>query len=125
VGVEKATTAAGLLPPSVTVQALDGKWRYQGGESYAINVATGCSYSELVFRLSEKLNGAVDVKYILPGEELDPDGLICVRDDDDVQVRTCLWVVLSYFCSAPRRRLARKARRRSTLAAAGRPTGNV
>lgn len=43
-------------------------------------------YSEFVFRLVEKTGCAVAVKYLLPGEELDPDSLITVSDDDDLQV---------------------------------------
>lgn len=39
-----------------------------------------------MFSLSEKVDGAVSVKYQLPGEELDPDLLISVNDDKDVKV---------------------------------------
>ena len=33
------------------------------------------------------MDGAVSAKYQLPGEELDPDGLISLADDSDVQAR--------------------------------------
>jgi hypothetical protein len=39
-----------------------------------------------MFGLAEKVDGAVSVKYQLPGEDLDPDALITVADDSDVQV---------------------------------------
>ncbi len=47
-----------------------------------------CTYSELMFLLSEKVQNTVSAKYQIPGEELDPDQLISVCDDGDVQVRT-------------------------------------
>lgn len=37
-----------------------------------------------MFSLSEKVNGAVSVKYQLPGEDPDPDTLITVADDNDI-----------------------------------------
>lgn len=43
-------------------------------------------YSDFIFRLVEKTGCAVGVKYLLPGEDLDPDSLITVSDDDDLQV---------------------------------------
>lgn len=45
-------------------------------------------YADLMFSLSEKVDGAVSVKYQLPGEELDPDCLISVNDDSDVKARS-------------------------------------
>lgn len=49
-------------------------------------VPASWTYAELVFSLAEKVDGAVSVKYQLPGEELDPDSLISVSDDSDLQV---------------------------------------
>ena len=37
-------------------------------------------------RLAERCNGAVALKYFEPFDELDPDNLITVSDDDDLQV---------------------------------------
>jgi hypothetical protein len=39
-----------------------------------------------VFSLTEKVDGAISLKYQLPGEDLDPDGLISVADDSDIAV---------------------------------------
>lgn len=39
-----------------------------------------------MFSLSEKVDGAVSVKYQMPGEELDPESLISVNDDGDIKV---------------------------------------
>ena len=44
-------------------------------------------YADLMFSLAEKVDGAVSVKYQLPGEELDPDSLISVNDDGDIKAR--------------------------------------
>lgn len=48
-------------------------------------------YADMMFALAEKVDGAVSVKYQLPGEELDPDSLISVNDDADIRVSGC-WV---------------------------------
>ena len=40
----------------------------------------------MCWRLGEK-HGAASIRYVLPGEKLDPDSLITVADDQDVQVR--------------------------------------
>lgn len=47
---------------------------------------TTAKYADVMFGLAEKVDGAVSVKYQLPGEDLDPDALITVADDSDVQV---------------------------------------
>lgn len=61
-------------------------------------------YADLMFALSEKVDGAVSVKYQLPGEELDPDCLISVSDDGDVKARTPVFI-----CAVPAaRRLPRE-----------------
>ena len=44
-------------------------------------------YADVVFSLAEKVDGAVSLKYQLPGEDLDPDALISIADDGDVSVR--------------------------------------
>ena len=43
-----------------------------------------------MFLLSEKVQNTVSVKYQIPGEELDPDQLISVCDDGDLQVLKAL-----------------------------------
>lgn len=45
------------------------------------------SYAEVAFRWSEKVNSdLLELKYKLPEDDLDPDQLITVRDDTDLQV---------------------------------------
>ena len=63
-----------------------GKWKYQGGDTYLESVPVVWKYSDFIFRLVEKTGCAVAIKYLLPGEDLDPDSLITVSDDDDLQV---------------------------------------
>ncbi len=58
-------------------------------------------YADLMFSLSEKVDGAVSVKYQMPGEELDPEALISVNDDGDIKVgagRGCCWVLAAGRC---------------------------
>jgi hypothetical protein len=66
------------------LQDPDGAWRYAGGESFLDTAPQGTAYADLVFRLSEKAGGPVSARYVLPGEALDPDGLITLGDDADV-----------------------------------------
>ena len=48
------------------------------------------TYSEVAFRWSEKVDSDFqELKYKLPEDDLDPDQLITVRDDTDLQVRGC------------------------------------
>ena len=54
---------------------------------YLESLPLTCTYSELMFLLSEKVQNTVTVKYQIPGEELDPDQLISVCDDGDLQVK--------------------------------------
>ena len=61
--------------------------KYVGGETYLEKVPSNLKYAELMHRLSEKVNGAVVVKYALPGEEVDNNNLITCIDDEQVQVR--------------------------------------
>ena len=65
-----------------------GQWKLSGAESYLESVSPACTYADLCWRLGEK-HGAASIRYVLPGEKLDPDSLITVADDQDVQVRPC------------------------------------
>ena len=84
---------------ALLLQDGNGKWKYQGGDTFLESVPVTWKYSDFVFRLVEKTGCAVAVKYLLPGEELDPDSLITVSDDDDLQVRAALRG--SRVCSHP------------------------
>jgi len=64
----------------------NGQWRLAGAESYLESVSPACTYADLCWRLGEK-HGAASIRYVLPGEKLDPDSLITVADDQDVQAR--------------------------------------
>eukprot|EP00193_Tetraselmis_chui_P005078 CAMPEP_0177762862 /NCGR_PEP_ID=MMETSP0491_2-20121128/6567_1 /TAXON_ID=63592 /ORGANISM="Tetraselmis chuii, Strain PLY429" /LENGTH=803 /DNA_ID=CAMNT_0019278937 /DNA_START=1048 /DNA_END=3459 /DNA_ORIENTATION=+ len=66
-------------------QGVDGMYKYHGGHQYLDSVPRTWSYADLMFRLSEKVKDAVAVKYQLPGEDLDPDSLISVTDNSDLQ----------------------------------------
>ncbi|KAK9826720.1 hypothetical protein WJX81_001147 [Elliptochloris bilobata] len=62
----------------------NGQWKLSGAESYLESVSPSCTYADLCWRLGEK-HGATSIRYVLPGEKLDPDSLITVADDQDVQ----------------------------------------
>lgn len=64
----------------------NGKWGYKGGTRHFQKLPTGFGYSQLMYKMCEKLASDVSLKYLSPGEELSPDNLISVTDDDDVQV---------------------------------------
>lgn len=66
------------------VQTSDMQWKYQGGAVYNESVPAGSSYADFMFKMSEKC-GAVQIKYQTPGEELDPQNLVCILDDSDLQ----------------------------------------
>eukprot|EP00873_Tetraselmis_striata_P014748 jgi/Tetstr1/435012/TSEL_023983.t1 len=66
-------------------QGVDGAYKYHGGQQYLDSLPREWSYADLMFRLSEKMQHAVAVKYQLPGEDLDPDALISVTDNSDLQ----------------------------------------
>lgn len=66
-------------------QSETGAWKYIAGETFLETVPTTAKYADVMFGLAEKVDGAVSVKYQLPGEDLDPDALITVADDSDVQ----------------------------------------
>ncbi|KAG7667905.1 hypothetical protein Ndes2526B_g01686 [Nannochloris sp. 'desiccata'] len=61
-----------------------GAWKYVGGDTFLESVPVSWKYADLVFSLAEKVDGAISLKYQLPGEDLDPDGLISVADDSDI-----------------------------------------
>ena len=65
--------------------ASGGAYKYRGGEYYNESLPAAARYADLMFKLSEKFKTAVSAKYLAPGEELDPDALITVADDDDLQ----------------------------------------
>ena len=75
---------------SAIVQDAHGKWIYKGGTRYIDSVLVSMTYSEVAFRWSEKVDSDFqELKYKLPEDDLDPDQLITVRDDTDLQVRGC------------------------------------
>ena len=79
------------LVPNLTLcslrkQGVDGKWKYQGGEIHLESIPRTWRYADLMHRLAERSNGAVSLKYFEPSDEIDPDNLITVSDDDDLQV---------------------------------------
>ena len=63
----------------------EGKWGYKGGRRLFQSVPAGYGYADLMYKMCEKLASDVSLKYLSPGEELSPDNLISVTDDDDVQ----------------------------------------
>lgn len=69
------------------VQKDTGAWKYVGGETFLESAPSSWRYADLVFSLAEKVDGAVSIKYQVPGEDTDPDALITVADDSDIQVR--------------------------------------
>jgi len=79
-------------PPTCFLPAQDagGQWRYQGGESHLESIPTSWRYADLMHRLAERCNGAVALKYFEPNDEMHPDNLLTVSDDDDLKVRSKL-----------------------------------
>ena len=70
------------------MQDVHRKWIYKGGTRYIDSVRVNMTYTEVAFRWSEKVNSdLLELKYKLPEDDLDPDQLITVRDDTDLQVR--------------------------------------
>lgn len=73
-------------PPWKTpTQVEPGVWKYLDGNSFALSLPAGWRYGELLHHLGEKF-GPVGVNYLPPGEDLQPDNLITVMDDDDLAV---------------------------------------
>jgi len=64
----------------------DGSFKYVGGETYHEKIPA-MRYADLMHYMSEKVNGAVTLKYSPPGEEVDVNNLVTCVDDDHVQVR--------------------------------------
>ena len=60
--------------------------KYVGGQTYLEKVPSNFKYADLLHRLSEKVDDAVSVKWLAPGDDLDPEGLISLTDDSDLQV---------------------------------------
>eukprot|EP00798_Chlamydomonas_sp_ICE-L_P015484 gene15484-21569_t len=60
-------------------------WRYSGGEVFNESFPVSFKYAELCRKLNDKFSDTVSFKYQAPGEELDPEGLVAVTDDDDLQ----------------------------------------
>ena len=73
-----------LTSPVLLLQS-NGKWGYKGGQRHFQKIPTETGYAELMYKMCEKLASDVSLKYLSPGEELSPDNLISVTDDDDVQ----------------------------------------
>ena len=70
------------------VQEKGGRVKYVGGSSYLDRIPSTFKFADLSHRLAEKANGAVLVRFQVPGEPLDEDELVSVQDDLDIQVRT-------------------------------------
>lgn len=71
------------------MQDAHGKWTYKGGIRSIEAVQTSLCFHDLSFRWSEKVNSDfLYLKYKLPEDDLDPDNLITVREDTDLQVRS-------------------------------------
>lgn len=66
-------------------QSPSQEWKYAGGQSFNDSVPLTCKYADFMYRVTEKVGAAVSAKYQSPGEELDPDSLITVQDDSDLQ----------------------------------------
>uniref|UniRef100_A0A7S0RG56 Protein kinase domain-containing protein n=1 Tax=Chlamydomonas leiostraca TaxID=1034604 RepID=A0A7S0RG56_9CHLO len=62
-----------------------GDWRYVGGQVHNDTCPVSYKYADLARRLNDKFSDTVSFKYQAPGEELDPDSLVAVTDDDDLQ----------------------------------------
>jgi hypothetical protein len=70
------------------LQESTGKWTYKGGRSHLESLPVSFKYGDVAFRWTEKVKGDLTgLKYQLPGEELEPDALISVSDDNDLHVR--------------------------------------
>ncbi len=64
-----------------------GKWGYKNGNSHLESLPLHFKYNDVAFRWTEKVKGDLTgLKYQLPGEELEPDALISVSDDNDLHV---------------------------------------
>lgn len=60
-------------------------YRYHGGHNLLESLPVASKYADVATRLSKKAGAPVSIKYQLPCEDLDPDNLISVGDDEDLQ----------------------------------------
>jgi hypothetical protein len=72
-----------------TTQDADGSWRYVGGEVFNESFPADARYLEVCQRLNDKFGDVVSFMYLTPGDALDPENLVKVQGDDDLQVRLC------------------------------------
>lgn len=63
----------------------DSAYKYDGGQSFMESVPRTCTYSELIHKLNEKFDHDLSIKYLAPGDVLDPQNLVSVQDDDDLK----------------------------------------
>lgn len=83
-----ATTRSPKPCPNLRCPQLeDGTYRYTGGDYYNEGIPADSHYADFMYKLAEKLKAAVSIKYLCPGEEMDPASLITVADEDDFKVR--------------------------------------
>jgi hypothetical protein len=69
-----------------------GEFRYTGGSTFQDTLPGRISYAELMARVNEKAGVATSIRYLTPGEPLDPDALVSVLDDADLQVTRHGWI---------------------------------
>jgi hypothetical protein len=82
-GRGRAGAAADAQPAA---QVPDFSFKYTGGEFLNDSVPGSCDYAEFMYRITQKVQRAVSVKYLNPGDELDPENLTSVLGDDDLKV---------------------------------------
>lgn len=70
-----------------SLQTASGGYKYTDGEFLNDSVPSSCGYAEFMYRITQKVQRAVSVKYLNPGDDLDPENLTSVLGDDDVKVR--------------------------------------
>ena len=62
-------------------------WRYVGGEVYNESIDRSFKYADVCKRLNDKFGDTVSFKYVCPDDSVDPENLIHVSDDGDLEVR--------------------------------------
>lgn len=80
------TTLAVTWLNSDNIQDGPRQWRYVGGEVYNESFPLDSKYAEVMKRLNDKFGDTVSFKYLCPGDDIDPDNLVQVQGDDDLQV---------------------------------------
>lgn len=65
------------------------QWRYVGGEVFNESIPVTFKYADLCRKLNDKFGDTVSFKYQSPGDEADPETLVAVTDDGDLQVKIC------------------------------------